>query len=126
MRLNPDCIRDILLYVEKNTDYENHASLLDKEDFKKFSNYSYNEIMYHIKQCDSSGFFLGKVKYWYDGFIIDDLSPAGHEFLANIRRDTNWEKTKELSKKVGSSSLEVIKDISAQVISNLISNQFNK
>ncbi|GAY71815.1 PF10711 family protein, partial [Streptococcus canis] len=35
-------------------------------------------------------------------------------------------KTKQIASKVGSSSLDVLKDISAQVISNLISSQFGK
>ncbi|MGT2915575.1 DUF2513 domain-containing protein [Streptococcus dysgalactiae] len=126
MKLNPDCIRDILLNIEERADYGNYALFASKEEFAQLPEYSANEIMYHIRQCDNSGFFLGKVSYFSEGCIVKDLSPLGHEFLANIRQDSNWSKTKDIAKNVGSTSLDVLKDISAQVISNLISGQFNK
>jgi hypothetical protein len=52
--------------------------------------------------------------------IIVDLSPMGHEFLANIRADTNWNKTKEIAKAVGSESLNILAQIAGQVINSLI------
>ncbi|MTW37801.1 DUF2513 domain-containing protein, partial [Streptococcus pneumoniae] len=58
--------------------------------------------------------------------IIIDLSPEAHEFLANIRQDTKWNKTKSIASKVGSFSLNVLKDISIEVISKVISDQLNK
>lgn len=63
MKLNPDCIRDILLVVEKQTDFNNLASFTNREDFEQLPMYSPNEIMYHIRQCDHSGLFLDKVIY---------------------------------------------------------------
>lgn len=128
MKLNPDCIRDILLDVENKTTFNNYAEYTGPGDFKHLkTKYNYDETMYHIRQCEQSGLFMEKVSYFMDGgCIIKDLSPQGHEFLANIRQDNNWIKTKEIAGKIGSSSLDVIKDISSQVISNLISGYFSK
>lgn len=126
MRLNPDCIRDILLDVEKKSIFGNVVEYFDDEDFENLKSYSVPEVIYHIRQCDHSGFFIGTTKYFGHHVVIKDLSPKGHEFIANIRKDTNWNKTKEIAQSVGSSSLDVMKDIAAQVISNLISAQFNK
>ena len=59
------------------------------------------------------------------GCTIIDLSPSAHEFLANIRKDTNWNKTKSIAKTVGSFSITALKEISVQVIASAISANFN-
>ena len=121
MRLNPDCIRDILFVVENNATYSNDVS--EETIFKELTpKYSREEILYHVRQCEYSGLFL-KVVHYFGGFSIEDLSPYGHSFINDIRQDNNWSKTKEIAKSVGSFSLDVLKDISSQVITNLISNQ---
>lgn len=126
MRLKPDCVREILLDVERRSVYGQFVDYVSPKDFQVFSKYSLNEVLYHIRQCHESGFFMGNTRFLLEGCIIKDLSPAGHEFLANIRKDSNWNKTKEIAQSVGSTSLDVMKDIAAQVISNLISGQFSK
>ena len=40
--------------------------------------------------------------------------------LANIRNDNNWNKTKNIAKQMGSFSLETLKDVASNVISDLI------
>jgi len=121
MKLNPDCIRDILFVVENNATYSNDVS--EETIFKELdSKYPREEILYHVRQCEHSGLFL-KVQHYFGGFSIQDLSPYGHQFINDIRQDNNWNRTKDIAKNVGSFSLDVLKDISSQVITNLISNQ---
>ena len=124
MRLDPDCIRDILLSVEKNATYSNDVpeETLYKELAPK---YSQEEILYHVRQCEHNGLFL-QVQHYFGGFSIQDLSPYGHQFINDIRQDNNWNRTKDIAKNVGSFSLDVLKDISSQVITNLISNQLGQ
>ncbi|WP_217077715.1 DUF2513 domain-containing protein [Clostridium baratii] len=120
MRLNPDCVRDILFTVEDNTGFCNPMRYDANSEYEILKSYSSQEILYHIKQCELSG-LLTKVSWFLNGdCLIYDLSPYGHEFLANIRSNTNWNKTKEISKKVGSTSLNVLSQIAANVISELI------
>lgn len=121
MKLNPDCIRDILFVVENNATYSNDVS--EETMFKELgSKYPREEILYHVRQCEHSGLFL-KVVHYFGGFSIQDLSPHGHQFINDIRQDNNWNRTKDIAKNVGSFSLDVLKDISSQVIATLISNQ---
>lgn len=121
MKLNPDCIRDILFVVENNATYSNDVS--EETIFKELdSKYPREEILYHVRQFEHSGLFL-KVVHYFGGFSIQDLSPYGHQFINDIRQDNNWNRTKDIAKNVGSFSLDVLKDISSQVISTLISNQ---
>lgn len=116
MKLNPDCIRDILLYVEESTDLANMLSVDSGEVPDQLVDYTSAEIMYHIKQAELSGLIY--VASWYmDGScLIRYLLPSGHQFLANIREDTTWNKTKEIAQKVGSNSLDAIKQIASSVV----------
>ena len=127
MKLNPDCIRDPLLDVEAKSTFDNVVIYNEENEEPLFDKYGVDTVFYHIRQADYAGFFIGEVSYTFDlSAIIIDLSPEAHEFLANIRQDTNWNKTKSIASKVGSFSLNVLKDISVEVISKVISDQLNK
>lgn len=127
MKLNPDCIRDLLLDVEAKSTFDNVVIYYEGTDEPLFNKYGVDTVFYHIRQADYAGFFIGEVTYTSDlSAIIIDLSPEAHEFLANIRQDTNWNKTKSIASKVGSFSLNVLKEISVGVISKVISDQLNK
>lgn len=125
MKLNPDCIRDILLTVEEETDYSKLWSFGIRDDPNdKLSAYSYDEIIYHVSQCNQSGFISGYKDY--DGgeeFVVGDLTPKGHQFLADIRSDTVWSDIKAVSSKVGSNSLQAISQIASNVIAAIIQHQ---
>lgn len=123
MKLNPDCIRDILLCVETHTDLDNMLSISPNEMPSELSHYSVDEVMYHLKQTELSGFIA--VHSWYcDGECeIHYLLPEGHQFLANIRSETVWSNVKEVSKKVGSNSLQAIVQIATGVITQIIQSQ---
>ncbi len=125
MKLNPDCIRGLLLEVEDATDflrmYEYDSKKPQTGHLKDFSR---EEILYHIRQCSLSELILG-VKYFDNGesVIIPDLSPAGHKFLNNVRQDTIWNHTKTIAEKVGSKSLDMLIQISSNVITEIIKAQ---
>lgn len=127
MRLNPDCIRAILLTVEEKCDFSTHWEYEKHNlDSQYLAEHSHEEIIYHIKQCHESNLISGV--HYYDGgltVLIWDLTPAGHQFLADIRKETNWNKTKEIAKTVGSDSLETLKQIATGVITTLIQAALN-
>lgn len=129
MKLNPDCVRDILLSVESictcnrimnyNSDSEDNPKLLRK--------YSYEEVVYHIKQCEYYRLILD-VKYDdndYDKFsiFIKDLSSQGYLFLANIREDNIWNETKSIAENIGSLSLPTLAQIADNIITKRIEMQ---
>lgn len=122
MRLNPDCVRDILFSIEE---LSKPNSLLTSEQLSKskfLNNYTNDEILYHLQQLDWSGYIITPAKHkTFDGiFIVSDLSPTGHEFISNVRKDTNWNKVKSISKDVGTETLSSIKSIAENVITNAI------
>ena len=103
MRLNPDCIRDLLLEVEENVDIGkgyryNFESLTSNNRLAK---YTKNEVLYHANQCEMSG-LLVDVRITNDfNCYITDLSPNGHAFLADVRAETLWNKVKDKAKDLG-------------------------
>ena len=120
MKLNPDCIRDILIAVEDNTGYDKIYEIHREDLTKKFPNYSYNEIMYHIHQCNNFGYIIFSDTNCY--VYLEDLTPKGHLFLADIRDNSNWLKIKNIASTVGSFSLDALKTIATNVISQSIIN----
>ena len=113
MKLNPDCIRDILISVEEKT------SLNDPIRFDP------GKIPSTLTQYPDDVILYGGKTYWFlnGGCMVQYLSPLGHQFLSDIRSDNNWTKTKEIAHTVGSESLSAIKDIATGVISSLVQKQ---
>lgn len=122
MKLNPDCIRDILFVVE---DLSKPNSIITSDQLFKtesLSKYSEEEVLYHLNQLQLSGYIIVPTKNrWIDGtYLLNDLSPSGHEFISNVRKDTNWNKVKSISKEVGTETLSSLKSIAENVISSTI------
>lgn len=123
-----DCIRDILLQAEETpfTVYRDSDDNDDNEDSELsfISKYDDKTLLYHINLADELG--LIKASICIGMSSVYDLSAQGHLFLADIREDNVWNKTKEISKKVGASSLDAVKQIAVNVVSSLISGYFQK
>lgn len=114
MRLNPECIRNILLDIEDKCTFDEPWEYL-RDDFE--SNYlvefSHEEIIYHIRQADFSG-LLFNVNYYDSGddILIGDLAPLGHEFLADIRSEPIW---KKVLLKASDASLPILLEVAKDV-----------
>lgn len=123
MKLNLDCMRSILLEAEQQPFGQ---ELLFTDLTLKLSKYSEDELAYTCIKLKEAG-FITAVIIQADNFsavqFIDDITYEGHQFLANIRSDTIWNDVKEVSKKVGSNSLQAISQIATAVITAIINNQ---
>lgn len=135
MKLNMDCVRAVMLCVEEHTDYEHYCffihysreNILDMlgeeptdppayqtELERKFDN---DDIIYSVQYCVESGFIVLLPNSTVDEYRINirDLTVSGHNFLENIRSDTNWAKVKKAAAKAGSFSVDVIASIAKDV-----------
>lgn len=129
MKMDIDCIRDILLRVENGSFFVPSTHFYDEEELKEFldkesifEKYSFEKVSYHTDLFDEFGFL--KTSSMSAGISISDLSGQGHLFLADIRSDNVWNKTKEVSNKIGVASIDALKQIAVNIVSSLISNQF--
>lgn len=127
MKLNPDCIRDILLTIEELITETNQFVVFSSENAQtgRLAAYQHNEIAYHLRQCDMAGYIHG-LKYDINGHIkVQDLTPLGHQFLADVRSDTLWNHTKSVAAKVGSFSIDALSKIATGVVTEMIKRQLS-
>ena len=109
MKLNPDA-----LTIEDTCDFDAPWEY-DADDANSgfLSGYEHNEILYHIRQAEASG--LIDVVHYYDfgtSVLVRDLTPQGHEFLANISTEPMWKKVLE---KGTNASLPILIEIAKEV-----------
>lgn len=125
MKLNPDCIRDILITIE-SMEYNSVYTLAKLQ--ANLPDYSEDVLNYHCLQMIDADLLNAKAinvmgeispQIWR----IFDLTYQGHQFLADIRSDTSWNKTKTIARTVGSESLHALKDIAVGVVTSTIQKQ---
>lgn len=120
MKLNVDLIRKILVVVEENTDFTTYYKYEPDNVDKRLKKYTHDEIIYHLYQCDLSGLIEAEIPDSGDFAMVSDLTPKGHEFLANIRQDNIWNTIKSIGTKLGATSLSAFIQISSNVVSEII------
>lgn len=113
MQLNHDCIRDILLYIEDNTNHPNDIVNFNKICATLEDKYDRDVVHYHINQLTQAKFISTK---YADNrpYYISPLTWEGHGYLDNIRNKPVWEKLKEIG--LSSMSLDVAKDLAKEII----------
>lgn len=144
MRLNMDCIRDILLCIEDLVTPTKFAQFYDVDLFNATANffddeipkiplyqekllkkYTNEELIYHLQYCISANLIKLHDESSPTNILIKDLTPKGHSFIENIRQDTIYNKVLSIAKeKAGAVTLETIIDISSKVISGNITSFF--
>lgn len=125
MKLEPDCVRAILLTVEENTSYQSLLSFEEATlpDFPRLTEYPLDEVLYHLKKCDEAGLLCG-AQFFYGSANVEGLHFRRHEFLSNVREPKIWNGTIEIAEKIGTSSLQGLTMVAANVVTTLIKSHF--
>ena len=121
MKLNPDCIRDILLFLEENLEIKDGSftavSLQTLED--SLTAYSKEDIFYSVYNLREihyiEGRFMGADNLKMYVCHIENITYAGHQFLDSVRPETVWNQTKSIIKKMGIHTLEFIESVAHDV-----------
>lgn len=122
MKLNPDCIRAILLYLEENQKIDSSNGKMKPLPWashlpETITEFSAEDVVYSVKQMSESR-LIDTRPIRADGmidYIFNDITPYGHEFLENIRAEENWSKTKNVATKLGNFSLSALEKIAEGV-----------
>lgn len=135
MKLNHNCIRDVLLQLEKMlVCSQEHAcfcfnTVTIDELYESFSGeYSKEDIfyvVYNLTQAEYIESHFSTANSFIIGCSISNITYSGHEFLSNIRDDSVWKNTKNVVSKFSSVSLNIISTVAGQVIAAMIKNQLN-
>lgn len=116
MKLNPDCLRAVLLAYEALPAI-NYALKLPIDDFSE------EEIFYHQLLLKDAGFILMNPMPTGDKpYLIHPirLTYAGHEFLNASRNNQVWEDVKTAMSKAGGFVVELAKPILLELLTTQI------
>ena len=121
MKLNHECVRDLLLYLEDN------LKLDEVIDVRSISLKKHNEddVRYSALKLYEIGFLDAEIMV-ADGeteVFISSITWEGHKFLDNVRDPVVWQKTKSVAGTLVSVSIGMMENIASQVITNIISKQ---
>lgn len=139
MELNPNCIRDLMLFCESHTritvkgDLDNFTASYHvlypelMKDIEPLNNYDAGELIYHIIQLSESGYIATDFEF----NPVDDsnralvsriyyVTPKGHEFIAKIKEKKSWDKTFKILGALGGVSLSMIEAVAQGVTSAVV------
>lgn len=116
MKLNPDCIRKILMTIEDKSSFREKVRIPCK-DAPLLKEFSEDQILYHTRQCWLAGYFYKVDDDFPNVYLITDLSPQGHALVGKIRDESNWGVVQRGLSAVRGYSLDVIKSIAEGAVS---------
>ena len=122
MKLNYDCIRSVLLTVEKSKTIDEELNLnpLAVETiFEQLPKYEDSEILYTIEKLKEAGYINAALHFAVGHFIdgtVSSITYSGHEYLDNIREPEVWRKVKTMLKNAGAITLPLISQAAQMLI----------
>lgn len=123
MKLNHDCVRDLLLHIEENLTYGYYLEVSEAT----LKSYSREELLYTADKLLEAGYLDGNKRNTINSSLpyirITAITWTGHQFLDNIRDDGVWKDTKKVLSRFSSVSLGFVGNVASQVITSLIQKQ---
>jgi hypothetical protein len=117
MKRDMDLVREILLAVEGSDDIVNIEQFVNEERSLDF-------VGYHVKMMEDAGLVYASVQDADDGVycgMITNLTWEGQDYLASIKDDGVWTKTRKVIKEtVGSTTLSLTKSIALKIAEQAI------
>lgn len=123
MKLNIECVRDLLLYFENTLEFQTELSI--KNVLDHFSNdYEEDVIQYTCSKLEEGNLIkLISTKAGGKNIIlaISDITFDGHQFIENIRNKKIWKPINSISEEIGVASIQGLTQIAAGVVTQIIS-----
>lgn len=129
MRINNDCIRDVLLHLEEVLNFENFYQVSSDDDEETVLGYPLEDVVYSLVKLNEAGYIDAKIHKTLNPstlVFVSSITWSGHQFLDTIRPQTVWDKTKSSAAQIGSTSLTVLSQIAVTVASQVISNNLSQ
>jgi hypothetical protein len=128
MKINPDCIRDVLLYLEDNLfiTEQNNFSEIPINSLYENLDYTQEDIWYSVYNLNQIRFIEGRItpagkdKMFF--CEIQNITWNGHQFLNTIRPKSIWDATKSKAKQIGGMSLSTLSMLSMSIANAVATN----
>jgi len=113
MKLNNDCVRDILLYLENTLDYDVFVDINDIQN--NINKYNEKEVRYTMDKLIEVELIVGE---YSDSEIefIHEITFRGHQYLENIKDDKIWKLVKKETSNLKSVSITIMAEIAKNII----------
>jgi len=101
MRLDQDCVRDLLLELESKLSFNQPIFIDDFKELETVSSYGYEISVYALLKMIEAKFVNANVTYAGNEIYqlaISSLTWDGHQFLDTIRDHEVWKETKAATK----------------------------
>lgn len=125
MRLNHECVRQIMLTIESDIPYNQSLGKEKLLEHPKLQSFTEDEILYAILRLDEADFIKCDIAPGNNSLIyhlsLNGLTWSGHEFLDNIRDNKVWAFVKQTASKTASASLPILAQLAASKVLNLLS-----
>lgn len=138
MKLNLDCVRDVLLAIERCQQFELYTYEYDQEIHETVHNVYMNkstllnelphqlqeDITYSVVILREAGYIMAEINEntpTIDDFSIFRLTYKGHEFLEEIRDGKVYSEVKKCLGTVGSFGLSLVSNVAQTLLGNGIS-----
>lgn len=120
MKLNTDCVRDVLLELESFP----IGQYTLKSFCKTVSKHGEETTYYTLTKLAEGKYINAEYAQTMDGRIhlavVYDLTFAGHEFLSTVRAPGIWEMLKDAASDGGTACIHLIGEIAADILKEQI------
>lgn len=134
MKLNPDCIRDVMICLENATgtrpEHPYYFREVNARSLMQYGpigeKYGYHEVVYTLIQLAESKYISMEFDCDNDRLSLNMgnvlyLTPKGHEFVAAMHDETIWtKKVLPALKSLGSVSLSIVEALASGATSAII------
>ena len=122
MKLNPNCIRDILLYLEEHLviSPELEYQEVDSYQLAEHLEYAIQEIVNTLLVLRDANFIILSVDDSLSNIDVYRITYNGYQFIESIRPKSVWDKTLSVSRRIGSFSLDLISQVAHETLSAMI------
>lgn len=125
MKFNPDCMKDVLFYLEENLTFSSdlepeHVTI---QTLVENLPYTIQEIANMILIMDEAE-FISVSKFVSNNHIqellVNRITYSGYQLIESIRPQPVWEKVKSVGQNIGSFSISVISQIASGVLTQMV------
>lgn len=130
MFLDYDCLRDVLIALERGLEISagngsrmeisfSSMSLSDLIQSEELSGYPPEDVFYAVYNLRQAGYISALIDHAGDAVyacVVTDITYAGHMFLRSIHDETIWTSVKKRLGPAINASLPVVSEVAAQLI----------
>jgi Hypothetical protein (DUF2513) len=123
LRLDQDCVRDLLLELEDKLMFNQTIFLHQFEQLTVIKNHGMESCLYTLQRLLEAKYLNATIQYSSNEIyqiVISSLTWDGHQFLDTIRDNDVWRSTKEATKTLSSTSLTILSTLATEFLKKKI------